>query len=301
MKAALLPDRGVVKVVGDTARDFLNGLLTTDMGTVTPERARFAALLTPQGKIIVDCIVAEASPALGGGLFLDCPKALAGTLATRLNFYKLRAKVAVEDLSETLGVMAVWDGKIEGSAAASDFGVTYLDPRLPALGMRVILPLHQAAEAAKEMGAELTDAGAYDAHRIAQGVPRGGADFSYGDAFPHETDMDQLGGVDFAKGCYVGQEVVSRMEHRGTARTRIVAARYADFAPEPGTPVLAGGKQLGTFGSAQDGHGLALLRVDRVADALAAGVAITSGGVPLNIEVPAWARFALPTAGKAAE
>lgn len=296
MKAALLPDRGIVKVAGDTAREFLNGLLTTDMGTVTPERARFAALLTPQGKIIVDCIVAEATPALGGGLFLDCPKALAGALAAKLNFYKLRAKVTVEDLSTTLGVMAVWDG-----AAASDFGVAYLDPRLPALGMRVILPVHEVAEAATEIGAELTDAGAYDAHRIAQGAPRGGADFTYGDAFPHETDMDQLGGVDFAKGCYVGQEVVSRMEHRGTARTRIVAVHYTDFAPEPGTPVLAGEKTLGTFGSAQAGHGLALLRLDRVADALSAGVAITSGGVPLKIEVPAWARFALPTAGNAAE
>jgi folate-binding protein YgfZ len=296
MKAALLPDRGVVKVAGDTAREFLNGLLTTDMGTVTPERARFAALLTPQGKIIVDCIVAEASPALGGGLFLDCPRALAGALATKLNFYKLRAKVTVEDLSGTLGVMAVWDG-----TAACDFGVTYRDPRLPSLGMRVILPVHEAADAAKEMGAQLTNSDAYEAHRIAQGVPRGGADFTYGDAFPHETDMDQLGGVDFAKGCYVGQEVVSRMEHRGTARTRIVTANYTDFAPEPGTPVLAGEKQLGTFGSAQGGHGLALLRLDRVADARSAGVAITSGGVPLNIEVPAWARFALPTAGKAAE
>jgi hypothetical protein len=296
MKAALLPDRGVVKVSGDTAREFLNGLLTADMGKVTPERARFAALLTPQGKIIVDCIVAEASPALGGGMFLDCPRALAPGLATKLNFYKLRAKVTVEDLSETLAVMAVW-----GGTATSEYGLTYADPRLPALGTRIVLPPHRAAEAAAEMRAELADAGAYEAHRIALGVPRGGADFTYGDAFPHETDMDQLGGVDFDKGCYVGQEVVSRMEHRGTARTRIVAARYGDAAPETGAPLSAGEKQVGTFGSAHGGHGLALVRIDRVADAQAAGVPIVAGGVPLQIEVPAWARFTLPTGEKAAK
>ena len=108
MKAALLPDRGVVKVVGDDARKFLNGLLTTDMDTVSPQNARFAALLTPQGKIVTDCIVAEAAPDEGGGFFIDCPRALAPAFATKLNFYKLRAKVIVEDLSEMLGVLAVW-------------------------------------------------------------------------------------------------------------------------------------------------------------------------------------------------
>ena len=111
MQAALLPDRGVVKVTGDDARTFLNGLATNDIGKVTPGGARFAALLTPQGKIIVDFIVAEAPAADGGGFFLDCPRALAGALVEKLNFYKLRAKVMAEDLSAVLGVMAVWDGK----------------------------------------------------------------------------------------------------------------------------------------------------------------------------------------------
>ena len=110
MKAALLPDRGVVKVAGADARAFLNGLLTTDVTKVTPAQARFGALLTPQGKIIVDCIVAEAPAEDGGGFFLDCPRALAPGLVEKLNFYKLRAKVICEDLSEVLGVMAVWDG-----------------------------------------------------------------------------------------------------------------------------------------------------------------------------------------------
>src|ERR1039457_230699 len=148
MQAALLPDRGVVKVAGDDARRFLNGLATNNIGKVVPGSPRFAALLTPQGKIIVDFIVAEASPEDGSGFFLDCPRALAGALVERLNFYKLRAKVTVEDLSEALGVMAVWDG-----AGLSDFGLSYPDPRLPALGARTILPSDLAAKAAADLGA----------------------------------------------------------------------------------------------------------------------------------------------------
>src|SRR6476660_9419921 len=138
MKAALLPDRGVVKVAGDDARRFLNGLVTADLGKVAPGTARFAALLTPQGKIIADFMIAEAQ-AGDGGFFLDCPRALAPSLAERLNFYKLRAKVIVEDLSETLGVVAIWDG-----AGETDYGLCYADPRVPELGARCMLPPHLA-------------------------------------------------------------------------------------------------------------------------------------------------------------
>ena len=296
MKAALLPDRGVVKVVGDDARKFLNGLLTTDMDTVSPQNARFAALLTPQGKIVTDCIVAETGPDEGGGFFIDCPRALAPAFATKLNFYKLRAKVIVEDLSEMLGVLAVWDG-----SAKTEFGLCYADPRLPALGSRVMIPPHLVQKAADDLGATVVDAAEYEAHRIALGVPRGGSDFAYGDAFPHEADMDQLAGIDFDKGCYIGQEVVSRMQHRGTARTRIVAAEYHGAAPEAGVPIMAGERNLGTFGSGANGRGVALVRVDRVADALSAGTSIVAGGVPIKIVAPAWARFGIPDTTKAAE
>ncbi len=296
MKAALLPDRGVVKVVGDPARGFLNGLLTADIGRVTPGKPCFAALLTPQGKIVVDGIVAEAPAADGGGFFIDCPRALATTLVDKLNFYKLRAAVIAEDLSEVLGVLAVWDGKAE-----TEYGLVYADPRLPALGQRVMLPPHLAQDAAADLGAELVDAAAYEAHRIALGVPRGGLDFTYGDAFPHETDMDQLNGVDFEKGCYVGQEVVSRMEHRGSARTRVVPVAFDGYAPEPGAPVAAADKAVGTFGSSAEGHALALLRLDRAADALAAGAPLTAGGATLRLVKPDWARFVWPGETKAAE
>ncbi len=295
MQAALLPERGVVKVIGDDARRFLNGLASNDIGKVTPGNARFAALLTPQGKIIVDFIVAEAAPEDGGGFFLDCPRPLAATLVDKLKFYKLRAKVTIEDLSAALGVMAIWDGNGE-----SDYGLCYDDPRLAGLGWRIMLPPELATEAANDLGATLVEPEAYDAHRIALGVPRGGNDFSYGDTYPHEADMDQLAGVDFEKGCYIGQEVVSRVEHRNSARNRVVPISFAHAAPIPGLPVTAGDKILGMAGSAANGRGLALLRLDRVADALAAATPLTSGGIEIQLVKPAWATFPWPGETKAA-
>jgi len=294
MKAALLPDRGVIKVAGDGARKFLHGLVTTDILSLPPGVARFCALLTPQGKIIADFFVTEAPAADGGGFFLDIPRALAATLVERLNLYKLRAKVLVEDLTEILGVLAAWDG-----AGATKYGLCYADPRLPALGMRIMIAPHRAAEAAADLGAALVGAENYEAHRIALGVPRGGLDFVYGDAFPHEADMDQLGGVDFAKGCYVGQEVVSRIEHRGIARTRAVPIRYEGGAPECGAAIIAGERQVGTMGSAAHGRGIALIRLDRVAEA--DSVSLTAGGVPIRLVKPDWARFTVPGQIKAAE
>ena len=298
MKAALLPERGIIKVVGDDARKFLHGLVTTDMLGLAPGTARFGALLTPQGKIVADFFVTEAPQADGGGFFLDSPRALAVTLVDKLNLYKLRAKVLVEDLTEILGVLAVWDGQDTTKGCAAKQGLTYADPRLPALGFRVMIPPHRATAAASELGAALVGAEDYEAHRIALGVPRGGVDFAYGDAFPHEADMDQLGGVDFAKGCYVGQEVVSRIEHRGIARTRAVALRYNGAAPASGAPVTAGERQVGTMGSAARGRGIALVRLDRVAEAEQTPLA--AGGIPIRLIKPDWARFSFPGEVKAA-
>ena len=296
MKAAFLADRGVVKVAGDDARNFLHGLVSADILNLTPGVARFCALLSPQGKIFADFIVAEAPAHDGGGFFLDVARALAKPLTDKLNRYKLRSRVMVEDLSEVLGVLAAWDGSGTGT-----LGLAYADPRLPALGLRAMIPPHRAADVAAALGAVLVDASEYEARRIALGIPRGGVDFNYGDVFPHETDMDQLGGVDFAKGCYVGQEVVSRMEHRGIARTRAVAVRYDGAAPAAGVTVMAGERQIGTMGSSAAGHGLALLRLDRVTDAVLRGEELTAGGIAIRPSKPEWARFAFPDAAKAAE
>ncbi|HEU5016472.1 MAG TPA: folate-binding protein [Pseudolabrys sp.] len=295
MQAALLSDRGVVKVSGEDGRRLLNGLATNDIAAVAPDAARYAALLTPQGKIIVDFIAVDAAVA-GGGIFLDCPSTLASALVGKLNFYKLRAKVIIENLSEALSVMALWDG-----AGKSEVGISFPDPRLPALGWRVMLPPWSVNEAAANLGAKLVDTEAYDMHRIGLGVPQGGADFTYGDTFPHEADLDQLGGVDFRKGCYVGQEVVSRVEHRNSARRRVVPIAYDGSAPGQGAAVMAGEKEVGTLGSTANGRGLALIRLDRVADALAAGTPLTCGGVAIELIKPEWAHFAWPGEAKAAE
>lgn len=281
MKSAFLPDRGVIKVAGEDARNFLNGLVTTDLDKLKPGLGRFGALLTPQGKIIVDFLITEAPAGHGGGFLIDCPKALADGLATKLKFYKLRAKVTVDNLSNDLGVLAAWDGQL---AAQPD--LAFADPRNAELGTRILIPEDLKQKLSDLIGAELVDAADYEAHRIALGVPRGGLDFMYSDAFPHETNMDRLAGVDFDKGCYVGQEVVSRMQHRGTARTRSVKVLLEDSSPEAGVSVMAGDKSVGTMGSSAQGKGIALVRIDRVADALDAGQPLTAGGLALKLAEP---------------
>ena len=281
MKAAFLPDRGVVKLAGEDARNFLNGLVTTDVTQLAPGLGRFGALLTPQGKITVDFLVTEAPAGHGGGFLLDCPRPLAKPLADKLGFYKLRARVTVENLSDNLGVITAWGGE---PAVMPD--LSFADPREAALGWRILAPQELALKVASLIGADLVDSSAYEAHRIGAGVPRGGLDFIYGDAFPHETNMDRLNGVDFDKGCYVGQEVVSRMQHRGTARTRTVRVTLEGAPPEAGTAILAGGKPVGTMGSTSGQSGLALIRTDRVADALAADVKLTAGGLGIRLADP---------------
>src|SRR5450432_2464510 len=150
MKAAFLTDRGVVKVSGNEARDFLNGLVTTDVTLLRPSLGRFGALLTPQGKITADFLMTEAPSGHGGGFLIDCPRALAQSLADKLGFYRLRAKVAVENLSESLGVLAVWDGD-----PAMKPDLAFADPRNPALGWRILVPAELAQKTADLIGADL--------------------------------------------------------------------------------------------------------------------------------------------------
>ena len=286
MPTAQLTDRGVVRVAGEDAKPFLDGLLTCDLDRVSPEKPRLGALLTPQGKILFDFIVFQAPDEAGGGYCLDVARVFAPDLVKRLGFYKLRAKVTIEDRSDALAVVAGWG---DSPKPDDEIGLVAEDPRLSALGWRAIVAGDDVAEFAQ------SDAGAYGAHRIAQGIPEGGRDYLFGDAFPHEALMDQLHGVDFDKGCYVGQEVVSRMQHRGTARTRIVPVRYPDGAvAEAGAEVTAGERVLGRTGTAANGLGLVLIRLDRAEDALAAGHEIRAGGLPVRLVKPDWIRFPMP-------
>ncbi len=282
---AVLVRRGVVAVGGPDAEKFLNDLVTADISRAGPGQAVFAALLTPQGKILFDFVILRD----GDRFLFDLPRTLAADFVKRIGFYRLRAKVTVEDISAEARVLAVWGPQgvhhIDGVAAP--------DPRLSVLGWRIIAPADQPPVLSGFAPASEAD---YDAHRIALGIPEGGIDFAYGDAFPHDTDMDQLAGVDFGKGCYIGQEVVSRMEHRGTARRRFVIARAADPLPATGTEVTAGGKPIGTLGSSAGETALALVRLDRAKEASDAGTPITAGDVALSLSLPGWATFGWPAA-----
>jgi folate-binding protein YgfZ len=285
MPSVHLADRGVVRVSGEDAKTFLDGLITCGLDRISPQAARLGALLTPQGKILFDFIVFQAPDEIGGGYYLDALKVHVPDLAKRLGFYKLRAKVTVEDLSDAMAVVAGWDTPPPEEEA----GLVASDPRLPELGWRAIVAAEDAAEFAKNAPET------YQAHRIGLGVPEGGRDFLFGDAFPHEALMDQLHGVDFDKGCYVGQEVVSRMQHRGTARTRIVPALYeGGFAADVGVDVTAGEKILGKTGTGADGRGLLMIRLDRASDALKAGETISAGGISVQLQKPSWVRFPFP-------
>ena len=270
-----LIDRGVVAVAGADASPFLDGLVTCDIDKVQAGRPRLGALLSPQGKILFDFLAHRVED----GFLLEVARVFAPDLVKRLALYRLRAKVTVDDRSDAHAVHAGWDAPPPAGAAA--------DPRLAVLGWRAILPADAAGA-----DAEPDD---YHARRIALGVPEGGRDFLFGDAFPHEALMDQLHGVDFDKGCYVGQEVVSRMQHRGTARSRVLPLTYVEgFVAEAGVEVLAGDRPVGRTGTALRGRGLALLRLDRVAEARAAGLPIRAGGLEVTVDLPAFATFGWP-------
>jgi tRNA-modifying protein YgfZ len=272
-KSAFLEDRGVVRVSGEEAAGFLQNLLTNDVETLGLNEARYAALLTPQGKILFDFLVVRAPAETGVAYLLDCDGARAADLAKRLSIYKLRAKVAVADESADYGVVATWSGEAEDAPS----GIVYRDPCAASLGLRAILP---RADALAVGGGEV---GAYEAVRIGLGAPKGGVDFAYGDAFPHDADMDWFGGVDFGKGCYVGQEVVSRMKHRGGARKRVVRVRLDGLPPATGAEITDGERPLGVLGSSSGRDALALLRLDRVEEAAAAGRSLSAAGVGLAL------------------
>ena len=272
-KAAMLEDRGVISVSGEDATSFLQGLLTNDVERLAASEARYAALLTPQGKILFDMIVVRKVGGEEPSYLIDCTAAQGADLAKRLGFYKLRAKVTVADVSAGRAVAAFWGDEPPSPAE----GLVYADPRDPRLGWRAILPRPGAAAVGTE------HAGEYEGLRIAVGAPKGGLDFAYGDAFPHDANFDLLNGVDFDKGCYVGQEVVSRMKHRGTARKRVARVKLAGPAPAPGTPVLDRDLAVGALGSSSGREGLALLRLDRAEEARAAGRTLSAGGVGLAL------------------
>jgi tRNA-modifying protein YgfZ len=275
--------RAVVAVGGPDAEHFLDGLVTNEIAAIPVGGAGYGGLLTPQGKILFDFVVFRD----GERFLFDLPKSAVADFAKRLGFYRLRAHVEIIDLSASHRVAAAWGNRLPPRVK----GIIAADPRLRALGYRMIVPAEGTIAAD---GYARSNEVAYDEHRIALGVPEGVLDFPYGDTFPHDADMDQIHGVAFDKGCYVGQEVVSRMEHRGTARRRIVHVRAASPIPPAGAEIRAGDKPVGTIASSIDHAGLALVRLDRVKEAVDADVPLLARGMPVEIEIPDWARFTWP-------
>jgi len=281
-KVAPLSDRAVLRVTGEAARNFLQGLITNHIDQAKPGSAIHTGLLTPQGKILVDFFALPVSD----GFLLELAKAKLADLIQRLTVYKLRTHVAFAE-EPSLRVAAS-----RGSTPRLPEGViAFADPRLLDLGLRILLPANADISG---LGCALASEDEYHARRIALGVPEGGRDYTFGDAFPHEAMFDQLNGVDFKKGCFVGQEVVSRMEHRGTARKRIVEIEGEAPLPPSGTEIVAGGTPIGTLGSVAGSSGLALIRLDRAEEAKAAGVPLHAGEVTIAVRIPAWARFKSP-------
>jgi tRNA-modifying protein YgfZ len=279
--AALLPGRSVLEIAGEDRLSFLQGLVTNDVEGLAEGEGRFTGLLSPQGKILFDFFIVSA-----GDVFLvDCSSEFSAGLSKRLALYRLRARVTIADVSDRWRVAAAWGDEVAGWAKANT-PVVYRDPRLRVLGFRLlVLESHQP-----EFSASFAD---YEAMRIALAVPEGGKDYAYGDAFPHEACLDLLHGVSFKKGCFVGQEVVSRMQHRGTARARVLAASAKQLLPQGGADILTGGLAVGRLGSVAGQRGIALARVDRVREALEKGQTFTTGNVAVLLAAPAWANYSL--------
>jgi tRNA-modifying protein YgfZ len=297
--AIALPERRVISVSGPDAREFLNQLLTANLKTLKPGEAVPSALLSPQGKVIVDFLILDASDE--EPLFLiDCRSGMAGDLALRLTRYKLRSKVEIAVLDETIGVRVILgddlalsqDLSLQDLALKEEF-YAFADPRHPGLGTRWIGPQDVLAKASA--GLIPAEAETYHTRRVALGIPEWGKDFVFGDAFAHEILLDQLNGVDFQKGCYIGQEIVSRMEHRNSARTRALPLRFLNgFGVITGCDLLAGETILGKLGESHGGRAIGLLRLDRLEDAYAAGLSLSAGGVECVVETLDFARFKIP-------
>ncbi|MCV3210362.1 folate-binding protein YgfZ [Mesorhizobium sp. YC-39] len=284
MPFALLEDRALVSVSGPDAENFLQNILTTDLDALAVGEAKPGALLTPQGKILFDFVISRA----GENTFrLECRADIADDFIRRLMLYRLRAKVEIAKIDQAF-VAVAWG--IDSTTSQFD-STPVADARF----------LDAAVQRFYGGTAEGGDLAAWQALRIAHGIAESGSDYQLGDAFPHDVLLDETGGVGFRKGCYVGQEVVSRMQHRGTARRRVLIARAERPLPDPGTELTVDGRPVGALGSTAGMTGLAIARIDRVKAALDAGQPILAGYAAVSLTIPAWAKFTFPQEAVGAE
>ncbi len=294
---SLLDTRGVLTVAGEDRRTFLQGLVSNDMNKVSAARAVHAALLTAQGKYLHDFFVVE----IGDVLHLDGERERLADLKRRLSIYKLRSKVTIAE-APALAVAVAW-----GSGAAALFGLSeeagvaalfadgagaaFVDPRLPALGVRIVLPRDGAEDALTRIGLQRGDPAEYDRLRLSLGVPDGSRDLAVEKGILLEAGFDELNGVDWKKGCYVGQELTARTKYRGIVKKRLLPVAVEGALPAPGTLVMLGDKEAGEMRSGRDGVALALLRLEALEEAAGSGAVLTADGAVLRPTKPGWAQF----------
>lgn len=295
MPTARLDDRATIAISGPDAETLLQNVLTTDVPAVVAAGLGYGALLTPQGKIVADLLLHR----FGDGFVADIREETAEAFGKRLAMYRLRSKVTIA-AAEHLAVFARWGAEDPTPSPSPQGGGGQVapDPRLARLGERWVAPRESVA-----CDASLQD---YHLHRIALAVPEGGLDFPFGDTFPHDAAMDSLHGVAFEKGCYIGQEVVSRMRHRGTARRRVVAVTATGHPaghelPAPGAAIVAGARELGRMGSSAGPYGIAIVRLDRLGAALDSGDTVLAGDAAVTVALPHWATYTMPPSSGFAE
>ena len=290
----LLESRAVLAVNGPDRQEFLQGLISNDVTRVTERSAAYAAFLTPQGKYLHDFFVA----ATGDSILLDCERARLADLMRRLRMYKLRSSVDLTDHSGDLLVAAVFGpdaprafGLETQAGAAAPFadGVAMVDPRLAEAGVRAILPQATSASALEGMGLVAATAEDYDRHRLGLGLPDGSRDMVVDKATLLENGFEELNGVDFDKGCYLGQEVTARTKYRGLVKKRLMPVAIDGPIPAAGTPVLKGGREVGELRSASEGVGLALIRIDALGDGAPPDLA--AGEARIVPSKPQWANY----------
>ncbi len=285
----LLENRSILKIGGPEKRDFLQGLITNDVEQISPERAIYAALLTPQGKILADFFLAEHNE----DFVLDCDAAMAANLLKRLTMYKLRAQVTIEPLPNWKVAVLFGDGAENagslageaGQTVSSDGGLVFIDPRYAALGVRLmgVDPLSLVPDKGKEATAD-----DYLAHRLDLGVAEGPQELGTEQMFALEANLAELNGVDFKKGCYVGQELTARMKHKTTLRKRIVPLVADKAVPAAPAPIVAGDREIGTVCAASADKALGLLRLDRLEESQSAGLPVQVGDARVTPQNPPW-------------
>ncbi|MGH6895373.1 MAG: YgfZ/GcvT domain-containing protein [Geminicoccaceae bacterium] len=292
----VLADRGVLALRGADARSFLQGLISNDVEQIRPDQAVYGALLTPQGKFLFDFFIAQH----GDGLLLETELARVEDLQRRLTMYRLRSKVEIADVSAGFAVAAlVGDGVAEmlglparpGACRVLDGGLVLVDPRLVRMGARALLPGPNAGPMLAQLGLAAAPRAAYERLRLSLGVPDGSRDLMVDKATLLESGFEELNGVDFGKGCFVGQELTARMKFRGLVRKRLLPVTFDGATPAPGTIIRLGEREAGEMRSSSDGHGLALLRLEQMAKAKESGIPLLAGETEIVPATPDWAKL----------